>query len=414
MTFRISVITFLFALFSTGAVAQQAQSDYEIQKSFKEQYAEFEERLAEVSSSDSAEAIVESIGDFEEEYSEHSDLLDKVLAPNTFNETMEDLKTSASRTMNRLQEMEQRTEKLEELQQQVSKYEQNMENLNQRTDSLEQAMQESIQSEKKLSGMVREYRENLENRDELILAFIDSMVIAYQQMDLEDLQNLEDMDEQSRIETDGNALQMIHQISLENLNILQKNSDRLQIEDYMRMAGVQSQFENMWDRLGNKIQEVYDGENAQQMASEIDENIAKWNQELQNQTFATLRDSLAANNIEVGGFSNSDEFYRSVNNYLDRQIEQSKEESSDAMYQRFQNFQDFWNRVEVQWSGSMAEADMLSRDQMATIDEKVDIWAQNAEPASTNWLVYLLGASILIALVLGALLIRERQNRREA
>lgn len=413
MKFRISILAFLFGLFSVGAVAQTTQSDYEIQKSFKQQYAEFEQQIEEVSSSDSAEAVIESIRNFEEKYSEHSDLLDKVLYPASFSETMEDLKTSATRTVERLQEREKRTKKLEELETQVADYEQNLNKLNQRTDSLEQAMQESIQSEKQLSGMVRQYRENLENRDELILAFIDSMIIAYQQMDLEDLQDLEDMDEKSRIKSDGDALQMIHQISVENQNILEKNADRLQLQDYMRMAQVQSQFEDMWTRLGDKIQQVYDGENAEQMAAEIDKNIDQWSQTLQNQTFATFRDSLARNNIEVGGFNNSEEFYSSISNYLDRQIEQSKEESSEAMYERYRNFQDFWNQFGVQWSGSMVDAEILDRNQLATINEKVDIWGQNAQPESTNWLVYLLGASVLLAIALGVLLVRERQNKNQ-
>lgn len=413
MKFRISILTLLFGLFSIGAVAQTTQSDYEIQKSFKQKYADFEERVEEVSSPDSAQALIEAIKELDQEYSNHSDLLNKALYPDTYSQKMDDLRESSVRAMERLKTITNQTQKLKELETQVSEYEQNLQQLNRRTDSLQQAMEKSIQSEKQLSGMVREYRQNLEDRDELILAFIDSMIVAYQKMDLESLQDLENIDKKSRIESDGDALKMIHEITNENLNILQENNDRLSLQDYMRMAQVQQQFQNMWTRLGDKIQKVYDGENADKMAAEIDENISQWNQMLETQTLAALKDSLAQNNIDISGFNTPDELYNSINSYLDKQITASKENASEASYERFNDFQDFWNQIEVRWSNNFVDAGIIKEEQMATINQKVDTWAQNARPESTNWLVYLLGASVLLALALGVMLIREKQNKRQ-
>lgn len=411
MKLRISILTLLFGLFSVGALAQQQQSDYEIQKSFKESYAEIEQRIARVSSPDSAEALIEEIKELDEKFSEHSDLLDKVLYPNTYEDRMEELRNYSVRVKEQVTKIQNQTQKLEELESQVSEYEQNLEKLNNRTDSLEQAMEESIQSEKELSAMVREYRQNLEDRDDLILAFIDSMIIAYQQMDLEEIQELED--ERSRVESGGNALEMIRDISAENINIIERNSDRLALQDFMRMAEVQQQFENMWNRLGNKITEVYAGENADQLASEIEENIDQWGQSLENQTVTAIRDSLAQRNIGVSGFNSSEEMYSSISNYLDQQIEESKEGSSEAAYERYQKFEEFWNQLEHNASGSLTDAGIMERNQLATIDEKVEIWGENAEPESTNWIVWLLGVTVLIAIALGVMLVRERQQNKQ-
>lgn len=411
MKLRISVLTLLFGLFSVAAVAQQQQSDYEIQKSFKKQYANIEQRIAEISSPDSAEALIEEIKELDEQFSEHSELLNKVLYPNTYEERMEELRNYSVRVKEQVTTIQEQTEKLEELESQISDYEQNMDKLNRRTDSLEQAMEESIQSEKQLSRMVREYRQNLEDRDELILAFIDSMIIAYQQMDLEEIQELED--ERSRVESDGNALEMIHDITAENINIIERNSDRLALRDFIRMAEVQQQFSTMWSRLGNKITEVYAGENAEKLASEIENNIEQWDQALESQTVSAIRDSLAQRNIGVSGFDTPDEMYSSISNYLDTQIEESKEDASEAAYNSYQNFEEFWNQLELQSAGSLADAGILERDQMATINEKVEIWGENAEPESTNWLVWLLGATVILAVALGVMLVRERQQNRE-
>lgn len=414
MKFRIAILTILFGFSSLGvfAQAQQMKSDYEIQKSFKEKYAQFQQRIEDVSSADSAKKLIDSIKEFEQEYSQHAELLNKALNPATYKGRMESLKRSSVIAKNRLQTIQQQTEKLDKLRVQVTGYEKDLDQLNSQTDSLKEAIDKSVQSEQRLSGMVREYRQNLEQRDELILSFIDSMVVAYQQMDLQELKNLENVNRKSRLESEGNALKMIHDISQENLDILEKNSENLRLQDYMRMAEVQQQFEKMWNSLGTKIAEVYDGENAEQMAQEVDQNIAKWNQALKTQTFTTLKDSLAANNISVNNFQNPEEFYSSLNAYLDKKIKQSKENNSQAAYKEFQHFKKFWNQIEARWSSNFVDAGLLNRDQMVTVNEKVDTWSETAEPRS-NILVYLLGASVLLAIALGVMLIREKKNKHK-
>jgi len=414
MTLRISFLAFLFGLFSFGAVAQSTQSDYEIQKSFKKQYAEYQDRVDEVSSPDSAQMLIASIRDFDQEYSKHSELLNNALYPDTYRQRIEELKESSVVAMNRLKTIKQQTQKLDKLETQLSSYKNDLQQLNHHTDSLKRAMEESIQSEKKLSGMVREYRQSLEKRDELILTFIDSMVIAYEQMDLQSLKDLENVDRKSRLESNGDALKMIHDISAENLDILQKNADKLRLQDYMRMADVQQQFETMWTRLGSKIEEVYDGKNAETMANEVDQNISKWNQMLKQQTLAALKDTLVQSDIAVSGFSTADEFYSSLNSYLDNHIQKSKKNTSEAGYSNFKSFQKFWNEVEVQWSSNFVDAGLLTKPQMATLNEKVDTWAENAQPRSNNLLVYLLGATALLAVALGVMLIREKKNKPSA
>lgn len=408
---RVTGLTVFLLIFSLATQAQETKSDYEIQKDFQEQYNEIQNRADTVSSVDSAQAIIESIKELESNFEEHADLLNQALYPNTFDEEIEQLRKSSTRTLNRVEERQKRTEKLDELQTQLSTYEDDLEQLNSRTDSLNQAMQESIESEKQLSSMVRNYRNSLEERDELILGFIDSMVVAYQQMDLQSLQNLEDMEEESRLGSDRDVLQMIHAITMENMQILEENSDKLRLEDYMRMGEVQQEFTGMWNSLGNKITEVYQGDNSEQLNSEIDQNLNQWNQSLKDQTYSTLSDTLQAQNIQAENFNSDDQFFNSLNSYLSDQIAQSREDATEEGYNEYQQFQEFWDRVQMEWSSDFVDAGILTSEQMAELDSKVDTWGDHAQPASSNILVYLLGAAVIIALILGVLFIRERQNR---
>ncbi len=69
--------------------------------------------------------------------------------------------------------------------------------------------------------------------------------------------------------------------------------------------------------------------------------------------------------------------------------------------------------TEIQWSSSFVDAGILSNQQMATLNAKVDTWAENARPdGQNNILVYLLGASVLLAVALGVMLIREKKNNK--
>ena len=410
MKFRKILLSIIaIGLFSSTLYAQEAQSDYEIQQTFKEQYTDYEQQLDNISSPDSAEKLIESIKEFDQNYSEHKELLNKALYPDTYEEQMENLKKSSVHTLNKVETITKQQKKLNKLENQLASYEQNLSQLDQQTDSLKTAIRQSTESEKELSNMVREYRQSLEKRDELILTFIDSMVVTYQNMNLDALQEIEDYDKRSRIKT-NDALKLIHDISEENIQILQRNASNLQLDDYMRMAEVNYQFQAMWNRLGDKIHEVYEGDNADMLAENINTNLTEWNNLLQTNTVDAVKDYFAQQGIKTTAFESTNEFNTALHSYLDRKIKESRDNRSEANYSDLQRFKEFWDRVEVQWTSNLAHANVLSRDQTSELNQKVDEWTQIAQPRSNNILVYLLGGSVLLAVALGVMLIREKKN----
>lgn len=414
MKLQITILaTVVIGLLSSTLYAQQAQSDYEIQQTFKEQYADYEQQVENVSSPDSAEKLIEAIKQFDQNFSEHEELLDKALYPDSYDEQMESLKKSSIQTLNKVETIAEQQKQLNKLETQVASYEENLDQLNKQTDSLKTAIRQSTESEKELSNMVRQYRQNLEKRDELILTFIDSMVVTYQDMDLDALQEIEDYDQKSRIKT-NDALKLIHDISEQNLQVLQQNASKLQIDDYMRMAEVNNQFQAMWDRLGNKIHEVYEGDNADMLAENINGNIDEWNSLLQTNSVEAMKDYFAQQDIEVGTFESAGEFNTALHSYLDSKIKESRDNPSEENYKNLQQFKKFWDRVEVQWTSNLAHANVLSREQTSELNQKVDEWTEIAQPQSNNILVYLLGGSVLLAVALGVMLIREKKNNGSA
>lgn len=406
-------IAILFGLMSVNVQAQNMESDYEVQQTFKTQYADFEQQVENVSKPDSLDKVIKAIKEFDQKYSTHQELLNKALYPDTYEKKIAKLKKSSVKAKNRAETITQQKQKLNKLENKLVTYEENLNTLDNQTDSLKKAIRESSESEKRLSGMLREYRNSLEKRDELILTFIDSMVVTYQNMNLEALQELEGYDSRSRIKS-NDALELIHDISAENLQILQRNATGLQIEDYMRMAEVNHQFEQMWNKLGSKIQGVYKGDNAEMLANNISSNIDEWNNLLQTNSLDALQEYFTANNIKVGSFESSDEFYTSIDSYLDRKVKESRENRSEDNFDDLQQFKQFWNPVQLEWTDNLAYANILNKDELTNLNQKVDDWTELAQPRSNNILVYFLGGSILLAVALGVMLIREKKNKRSA
>lgn len=404
-------IGLIIGLHSTIATAQQVQSDYEIQKEFKEKLTSFQQQLEEADSSEYVKSIVSDVEQFEQNYNEHEELLDQVLYPETFEQKIDELKKSSKLTMNRLVLIEEQNSRMGEMETRLAGYESDLAQLDRRSDSLQQAMQKSVESEKQLSGMVRQYRESLEKRDELVLSFIDSLIIAYEQMDLESATDLENMDAKSRFESNGNALMMLYAISDENIRILKNNSAKLRMEDYMRMADVHASFDRMWTQLGDKITNVYQNDDAEVKAEQIDNNIAEWKSLLKDQIFTSIHGSLIEQGIELQEFSTSEGMYSTITTYLDEEIASSEEGATDENYEKFNRFKDFWNEVELKWASNLQRAEILTGEQLSVINQKIYTWSKHAEPRS-NILVYLFGFSVLAIVTLSIFLVREKSKKK--
>ena len=392
-----------------GAMAQEVKSDYEIQQDFKKQYNEINNKLTEADNTAVVNEIIERVKTLEKNYTDHRELLNVALHPETFSSEMEDLKRRALAAKNQLATIEQQEEKLQELTQQVTSYDTRLEDLNKRTDSLRNAMQKSLNSEKQLTGMVRRYRESLEQRDELILSFVDSVMITYQKLQVETMQDLENAKKKARFNADGNALKMIMNIADENISLLNTGQD-LTAGDYLRMSAVQHKFKNMWEKVGDKLVEIYAEGDKQKAKENISNALAEWNEEVTSKTWTSLNASFDSAGINLPKFNDSETFYRTLDSYLSESIKASEKGSGGTSLKNYKEFSSFWsNRVQADWTPFMIEANVLSNEQMASIDSRLVTWASNAEPDSNNMLIYLLGFSILAIIALGIILFREKK-----
>ena len=406
-----SLIIGLLVMFAgTPVLAQQNnQSDYDIVQSYKSEYKSLNKQIGNVVSVKEVEDLIKSIKQFDQDYQDHKKLLNSVIHPETYSSRLKDLQKNALVTEKRLIKIEQQDSKLQKLNGKLAGYDNELQLLNNKTDSLQLAIQKSIKSEKQLSGMVRKYRESLEKRDDLILSFVDSVMIAYQKLDINSIQDLENAQKKARFNSNGNALNMIKSIAQDNVEFLKANP-KLSTEEYLRMNAVQHQFQDMWDKIGVKLTQIYVDNNSSTVKEEVDTSINNWDKEISSRTWTALNEAIDKEGIDMPKFADQQTFYNTLNSYLEESFKSSKDDRSQKTYSNYQRFYSFWtNDVQMNWSPYMERGNILTSKQLASIDRKVDQWASIAEPES-NVLFYLFGASILAIVILGVVLIREKSK----
>ncbi|MDR8390935.1 hypothetical protein NC796_07290 [Aliifodinibius sp. S!AR15-10] len=399
-----------FVSISVSAHAQQVQSDYQIQQEYNQQVKEIKQSLESVTTLSEAQQVSDRIDSLQMEYVDHRTLINKAVYPETFEEQISELEEWALSAQDQLATIEQQQDKLQRMNSELTSYGKKLNNLNSHTDSLETAIQKSIASEKELSDQLRNYRENLERRDQLILSFIDSVVVTYEDLGLNAMTDMENVRSENELNTEESPLKMMRAIPSESLQLLEANQD-LRPEDYLRMKAVQQEFSRMWSKVGTKFTQAY-SVNPQQTKSEIEQSINQWEKGLNDRMWTSLQQSFQQADIEVQDFNNSSTLFEALNTYVEQGLTKSRQDSGNKTYQDYTKFADFWNtRVKEYWTENMIRTEVLSSSQIATIDQKTNRWASIAQPES-NLMAYLLGVSLFTIAVLGFMLFREKSGKK--
>lgn len=398
----------ILSVFMATAALAQVKSDYQIQQDFKQEVKNIKQKLDNTNKQAEAKKLVERVRELENNYSAYDELINKALYPDTFEEQITELENRTNLTKKRLARIEQQEQKLLVLSDRLASYNTRLTKLDNKTDSLQTIVQEASQSEEELNDELRRYRQSLQQRDELVLSFVDSVLMTYQNMDMAAIDDMENTSTSNRISAGESPLKLIRTIPSESIQRLEAES-QMTAEDLLRMKNVHMEFSNMWKRVGHKFSEIY-SVNPMQTESEIQQNINRWEQALKNRLWSSIHQSFEQADINLSEFNNPDAFYDALNTYVEQGLTQGKQDSGNNTYTSYKKFSEFWNsRVKAQWVDNMIRTDLLSSAQVATIDQKTNSWASIARPES-NLYTYLFGVSILAVAVLGFMLFREKTN----
>jgi len=399
--YSISVVAIF--LITAGSAVNAQESDYQIQQDFQTEYNELIERVDNAVSSGDLTGLQADIESLEASYSGSSNLINAAIYPQTFEEVMADLRSRFANTEQNISVIEQLNERIEELNSELRDFRTRLSEFEEESESLEKQLEESRASESRVSGLARQYRENLEARDEFVVSFMRELLNRFDEMDEETLSELADSEEM----LEENPIDIIKTIVSEYINRADQEAN-LEPADYLQMRAQHAYFQDVWDSIGQNLSEVFAADRPVQAEQEVADMIAAWEASINNKLWDSLSTAFTQNGIELPSFNSDDSFYDALNNYVDESVEVSRQQNSEEDYETYTSFNNFWNnRIKASWGDHLVEGNVLEFSDIAAIDLKINDWNEAAVPTS-NLMLILFIISIVVILGLIVMLVTNK------
>tara|TARA_R100001143_G_scaffold63515_2_gene71260 strand:+ start:54427 stop:55647 length:1221 start_codon:yes stop_codon:yes gene_type:complete len=397
----LSFITILLLLLPSQVSAQQ--SDFQIIQDFRTGYSELLNKVENAVSTDELNEISEEISSFEAQYANHESLINDAIYPDTFDGLMQDLENNFNISNANISVIEQLNNRVEDLVDEMDLFRNRISDMNQEMVTLEERIEQSSENESRQAALIRQYRLNIDQRDVFVSNFLEELVERYQNMDSSARSEISDASDRLQ----DNPVDILKTILSEYIQLA--NSDiSLNLSDYVSMRAQHGYFSNVWDRIGTQLTETFVPDGPVVAEQEVEDLLVAWQAAIDNNLWETLAASFSENDIELEPFSSSSEFYTSLNSYIDSSYEASLESNSEQDYQRFLNFNSFWNNtVKANWGELLTTGNVLTYSEISAIDMKLNDWGEASSPTS-NLMFILLIVSIAVIVGLVVLLVTKK------
>lgn len=384
---------------------QQNRTDYQIVQNFRSQYNDLKSQVGSARTVDDINNVISNINSFENNYESHKELINNAVYPDTYEGLVSTLRSTSQTKLSNLQTIQDQSQRLSELNQQVTQYSKQLQMLSSEADSIRSVMVKSQTSERNLRALVRRYRENMQQRDQLIQSMIDTLYVASNK-------NIGQGENGSGKAMSADVLGTIRGLIQQNMNFID-NNPTMSTADFLHLYATQAEFSNMWDQLGDKIAAVYSGnEKAMDVVNNINQANQQWHSKISDNTFKSIAATFKEQGFDLPEFNDGASLYSALRTYLDNAIKRSREHADNAEYQNFQKFSDLWNNtVKKNWAESLVQGKIMTYDQIANIDAQISQLGQLAQPKSYAMFIYL-GIALLVIILLAVMLIRAKSSSK--
>ncbi len=411
MTKHTLVLSFLLLLGAPALLAQE--SDYEVKTNFEVESSAIKSAIDASNTVGQLDSLKNRIDALEASYERHRAFLDKALYPETFSQSIADLRALHARTYDRVQLITDQGGRIGELEAQIVLLTSRLDSLSVERDKLVAELQDTKKSLAALRETTKRLQANLEAKDRLIFALVDSIFLQYDK----DLNQLGDVqrDAMSRKLLKANVLARIYDVAADNVKFLQMT--RLQPKDYAGLIAQQRQFETKWSGLREKLGAVYQtpappskarkgGKAApapemRSPTSHIDSVVGDWSSRLSAQFWGGLAREFSDNNVAVRPFNDANSFAASIGQYVDSMKAGGGDASTFV--------EEVWKkRIDKEWRGALSSEYVLGQAGYAALDKSVSDLA--AARFDVKILLYLL---VAIAVVLLGWWLMKRAGRSQ-
>jgi hypothetical protein len=402
---RLFVPIFVFVILASA----QQKSDYATVKQFKGLIKSITQATNEAKTVQDCADITATIDQMEKDFKDDKALLDKALYPDDFTKTFELLRGRLMIRQKDLGVIETQLVRITELETQVRELSGQVSRLTGENDKLMEDIERIKGNIQKLSaeeiartamtdslkGVINKLQKQLQSRDQLIFALVDSLFLQYDK-------NIADMKDVEKV---GLAVKLERHSVFSNVkrsiedNIKFLESTTLKGTDLIKIVQQQQRFQSQWKGLGPKLAAVYaSGKKKAGEAAVVDTLLVKWGISADNAMWRSISQLFKEHGLVIKEFANGQEFYANLIAFVDDKIQNPTKDSDKIREMLFNNFdENIWKgELGTSWLQTLAETGRISDTQKKDIDAKVEQWRAEVSPG-TSWLTYVL---ILLAVVL--------------
>ncbi len=368
----LNLIILLFAVASFG-VSQQ--SDFEIKERFKQAYDELKRDIDSVKTQEQIAQIPDRIQSIESEFEQHSKLIAGAFYPKTFDGMIGDLRDQFALAEARATTIQTQGTRISELELQLATLNTELAKLNTERDELLAKLRSSSNSLANQQGLVRQLSANLQAKDKLVNAMIDSIFLPFGK----------NMDKLTEMQTDalGNTLKKttivtrIADIAQDNVKFLE--ATKLEPKDYGVLVDQFEQFRNRWNGLRDKVSAAITAADAKASAKgkkkqeqpteenpvgQVDASLIEWQTKLNSSFWAGVMREFSSRGVLVQPFNDPKSFSSSIRSYVDS----AKAAGADTKV----FVEDIWvQRIDKDWKNTLQSEVMLGKAEYTSLDRKV-------------------------------------------
>lgn len=396
----ILVAGFLIAFAQEHMIAQD--SDYDVKVNFETACKQIKEAFDAAKTTATLDSLKLALDSIEVEYMPRQKFLDKALYPETFGETITDLRSLFRLTYDRVYLIQNQGIKIEELEGRILLLSARIDSLSTERTRLFAELQESKTSLSRMRETIRRLTATMQAKDRLIFALIDSIFLPYDK----DLNQIGDVQKETIAAKlmKANVAARVYDIAADNLQFLQ--TTELQPKDYANMIDQHEQFASKWSGLREKINAVSYASEAEKTGRQgkgkaiarepviqqthVDSVLMDWDTRLASVFWGSVFKEFTNKGVKVLPFTDAKSFAASIRTYVD---------SANARGEDTKPFvEDVWkNRIDKEWRDALSKESMLGKTQYAALDAYVSSLGE--EKVNLKFLLYI---GIVLVLVAGA------------
>jgi hypothetical protein len=386
----------LFVLFLLLGFANLlwAQSDREIVDNFKKEYSKTEQAIKDATSLEELNAVAIKIDSLKQNYAPHKELLDKSLYPDKYDASIENLNKAYLLRQGDFATIDVLQTQVGELKQQVDFLNERNNELILKVRSLEAQTQKDAKTIKKLQGLVAELQSSIQERDDLVLSMVDSLMPPI----MREKENLsaEDKNKVASEEQKNNVLNNVRTTIRDNIRFMKVTS--LKPADLRSIREQQKDFANVWQKVGVRLVEVY-AENRKkgEVLKQIDELFDNWYAAVEREAWDSINEEFLLHGIELRSFENGKQFTNSVLMFVGDELKNHGVKSDEEAKRVYANFADstWFAVIEPVWMTYLIENKMLTDKDKIQMEGKIAEWRHVLYPS--YWWIYLIIAVVVIA-----------------